>query len=381
MLKRGERPLLIYCAGGGRQFNALAGKWGLLLGAQLPSTVYSPIYFADQNFKNPNLDKYVAEIEKHKPKMATILDWDSNSTLDTTMEWANAVSAVLPEDGVLIIIPKLSGTIPLIPEFVNGRRVVLGYSVPTKYGGTTVPVNEFGDRPVHLLGGSPQKQLDIAHALNAESLDNNYIQKMATLNCAFTHIPANGARNKRFPMLRELGYNIKKDAPYFAFELSLMNLIAMWIGAGIGVRFATESDVPRIKRIAQTNSKQLGFVNKAALVESIARKTLLVAYNGNDNVVGFVNYRARKDGVQVVYEIATTREHKGAGTTLLGVVPKPIRLKCTTDNAANLFYEKLGFTHVGEEQGKKRALNIWHINHQVNLPPFVGVNSGQLTLW
>jgi hypothetical protein len=53
--------------------------------------------------------------------------------------------------------------------------------VPTSYGGTPLPVDRFKGRRVHLLGGSPKRQLQYFHALRDEvvSLDNNYILKVS----------------------------------------------------------------------------------------------------------------------------------------------------------------------------------------------------------
>jgi hypothetical protein len=55
-----------------------------------------------------------------------------------------------------------------------GDRVILGYSVPTGYGGTELPV-EFFEGPVHLLGGSPRSQRQLGDVMNIISFDNNNI--------------------------------------------------------------------------------------------------------------------------------------------------------------------------------------------------------------
>jgi hypothetical protein len=44
--------------------------------------------------------------------------------------------------------------------------------VPTKYGGTAVSIESF-DRPVHLLGGRPDVQRNIAEKLKVYSMDCN----------------------------------------------------------------------------------------------------------------------------------------------------------------------------------------------------------------
>ena len=53
------------------------------------------------------------------------------------------------------------------------RQYVLGYSVPTRYGATSLPLEAFDGRPVHLLGGRPDTQRRLADSLNVVSIDCN----------------------------------------------------------------------------------------------------------------------------------------------------------------------------------------------------------------
>lgn len=57
---------------------------------------------------------------------------------------------------------------------------ILGFSVPTKYGGTAIPPQAF-KRPVHLLGGRPDVQRRFARSLKVFSIDCNRF----TLDAAF----------------------------------------------------------------------------------------------------------------------------------------------------------------------------------------------------
>lgn len=129
----------------------------------------------------------------------------------------------------------------------------------------------------------------------------------------------------------------------------------------IRVRRADVKDIPYIEIIARQYPKELGFVRRVALEDSIKRKTLLVADYWDQRCVGFVNYRARKDGWNTIYEIGTHRDYhgRGVGRFLVDAVPCPTRLKCTVDNSANEFYKKSHFTLVDTEVGRKRQLNVW----------------------
>ena len=67
-------PTLIYCGGGNSRFYDIATAAGFKYGSRLPDTIYGPLYFADQDWKQPNRDKYMAGLAEHKPYMASVLD-------------------------------------------------------------------------------------------------------------------------------------------------------------------------------------------------------------------------------------------------------------------------------------------------------------------
>lgn len=349
---------LIYCAGGNRKYADIAVRYGFACGAQLPDTVYHPLAFADQNYHKPTRRRYMNALKKHRPAMATVLDYEAHCSFEEIMNWATEAAWYVPE---VIIIPKVPGTIDRIPHTIGKAKVRLGYSVESGWGKTAVDFSEFGNRPVHLLGGEARKQFALRNSMNVQSADWNDAHKHASRNRFFT-IGETAARNKHYPMLNESVYgDVKTGAPYLAFELSCMNIKALWAGCNVTVRFAVETDLTGIKKLANGYKQELGYVMLPALRESIQRRNLVIAEDGGQ-VVGFVNYRACQDGWSTVYEIAVDKtrrgEHIGAG--LLAAVPNPIRLKCPVDGAANDFYASQGFTCVRTEDGRKRRLNVWH---------------------
>lgn len=348
---------LIYCAGGNKRYVDIALRYGLKYGAQLPDTVYYPLAFADQNYHRPTRRRYMHALKKHRPAMATVLDWEAHCTESDVMNWAIEAAWYVPE---VILIPKVPGAIERIPERIGNAKVRLGYSVETKWGKTDVECAEFGSRPVHLLGGSPQAQYNLRNKMNIVSADGNFVHARASANQFFT-IGETSARNKHYPLLRESVYgDVQRDTPYLAFELSCMNIRALWAGCKVTVRFAVESDLPGIQHIARQYETELGYVRIPSLRESIQRRNLVMAED-NGQIVGFVNYRACQDGWQTIYEIAVNKARHGEriGAGLLMAVPHPIRLKCPVDNASNGFYEAQGFVCVGTENGRKQRLNVW----------------------
>jgi hypothetical protein len=222
-------PRLIYCADGNPRFAKIALDAGFEYGARLPGSIGYPIVFADQDWKDPNRETYMSALSKHQPEIATVLDWERQEQRDEVLGWAEEAAQYVQK---VVIIPKVIGGIESLPRKVGGADIVLGYSVPTRYGGTFVPVWEFAGWPVHLLGGSPQAQMKLRYYLDVVSADGNYANKMATRYCQFW-IPgtARYAINRYWPTLREAngGENWPgEDAPYEAFRRSCENIMAAW---------------------------------------------------------------------------------------------------------------------------------------------------------
>lgn len=126
------------------------------------------------------------------------------------------------------------------------------------------------------------------------------------------------------------------------------------------IRYAADTDLERCQQIARQHAKWLPFVMRAQLADRAARRELFVA-EVDGQVLGFASWHARRDGWNVVYDLAVDRDYQGQGIgrALLYAVPRPVRLKVTEDNPANAFYRNSGMALVGQETGRKRALNVW----------------------
>jgi hypothetical protein len=183
------------------------------------------VFFADQDWRHPDRRRYIAALEEHRPVMATVLDLEREDQFDEVMSWAHEAARIVQ---TVVIIPKCFGIIDHIPERIGTAQVVLGYSVPTRHGGTAVPLWEFGRRPVHLLGGSPHKQMELAMYLNVVSADGNMASKMATTRGSFWR-KQKGVKG-HWVNLREIGRGDEYDAPYTAFEMSMRNIMEEWMG-------------------------------------------------------------------------------------------------------------------------------------------------------
>jgi GNAT superfamily N-acetyltransferase len=356
-------PELIYCANGGRWAAEIAVAHGYTYGAQLPGNTPYPPQFADQDWKRPDFDAYMRALEAHRPRMATVLDWENEDQLPDVLRWAEAAAQFVTE--TIVLIPKVTGGIGRLPRQIGGREVRLGYSVPTKFGATAIPAWEFAGWPVHLLGGLPHRQHDLARYLDVRSADGNYAKKMATRWVqAYSAIRLDYVNDGRWPRLREVYEHVKWDAPAAAWELSCINIRAMWLDAPTFICWGLDKDLPAIQRIAYCYRSELGRVMLPSLREAVARRSLYVATDSAGNVQGFANTRKRRDGVTVIYEIAVAPEWRGkrVGAALLAAVPNPKSLKCTTDNdAAITFYDRAGMRQVAREPGRKRPLFVYEM--------------------
>jgi len=226
------RPVLIFCGGGNPRFAQTAIDAGFRYGAQLPKAVYGPLYFADQDWRVPNREAYMAGLAEHRPHMATVLDWEREEQLAEVLNWAEEAAQYVQR---VVLIPKVPGGVGRLPRRIGGAGVILGYSVPTRYGGTPLPLWSFAGWPIHLLGGSPHRQMEYWRYLTpiAEvvSVDGNMASKMATQRCQFwTPGTARYAHNRYWPTIKEAD-GCKwpgGDAPYEAFRRSCANIPAAW---------------------------------------------------------------------------------------------------------------------------------------------------------
>ena len=135
------------------------------------------------------------------------------------------------------------------------------------------------------------------------------------------------------------------------------------------VRLAKPEDVDGAKAVADRHKEELGFVTLPVLREAQENNWLLVAVQ-DGQVIGFANFRIRKDNNATLYDIAVDKPYRKQKigkrliqrlTWLVNVAGgEHIRLKCPQSLPANRFYEQLRFEQTATEPGKKRPLNVWH---------------------
>lgn len=142
------------------------------------------VVFVDNDFNHYNHSKHVDVVRKYRPKYCTVRDIISKDKCkmmgieyyspEAILDFAEELSSY--SDNV-IVIPKEIEYIDKIPS-----KFMLGYSVPTGYGGTEFSIDDFKGRRVHLLGGRWKTQMKLIRTLGNDiiSFDNNHISMLAS---------------------------------------------------------------------------------------------------------------------------------------------------------------------------------------------------------
>ena len=187
---------VIFCWGGGDTSCCLAVRAGWMYGVRsgdiktaehvCPVVARSPrhkVQFVDNDFHDYDHAHHAEIVRQFRPKYATVRDIMTPEQckaagiayypFEQIMEWAAEIAEHATN---VIVIPKYD-CLDQIPD-----KYMLGYSVPTSYGGTPLPVESFRGRRVHLLGGSWKAQLAHMAVLGDDvvSLDNNHVERIAS---------------------------------------------------------------------------------------------------------------------------------------------------------------------------------------------------------
>ena len=130
--------------------------------------IFNRLGFLDIDWKNYDFARHLEAARLTRPLVTVARDIEEKRDLRRIidqafrlLEWATHV-IVVPKD--LSLEKRLCKAIP--SEFL------LGFSVPTRYGGTQLSPAAF-KRPVHLLGGRPDVQRKLADLMPVFSIDTN----------------------------------------------------------------------------------------------------------------------------------------------------------------------------------------------------------------
>jgi hypothetical protein len=137
---------------------------------------FSRLGFLDINWRKYDYRRHLEAASLARPMLTVARDLEDKRDLRRVIDQAYRLAefathvVIVPKDPLLEA--SLNTAIP--PDFL------LGYSVPTRYGGTRLSPAAFR-RPVHLLGGRPEVQRRLAELMPVFSIDANRF----TLDAAF----------------------------------------------------------------------------------------------------------------------------------------------------------------------------------------------------
>lgn len=167
-----EKPFKIICYN--KKTIKLAEKFGWLPGARYTNLRdvrgAEVVGLIDIDWKNYSFNKHLLAVKLIKPLMTVARDILNIKELDSTIGEAYELNQYCT---YVIIVPKDNRMHGKLNELIP-KEFLIGYSVPTGYGGTSLPTENF-TRPVHLLGGRPDFQRRLGNCLKVFSIDCNRI--------------------------------------------------------------------------------------------------------------------------------------------------------------------------------------------------------------
>lgn len=150
------------------------GQFGWYPGARYTNlrTVrqFDRLGFLDIDWRRYCFESHLLALQKTRPVLSVARDVLCVSEIDSIRR---EVDQILLYASYAIVVPK-DNRIRQRDLENWGDRVIMGYSVPSKYGSTNISP-ELLQGPVHLLGGSPVNQRRLAEIMNVVSFDNNSI--------------------------------------------------------------------------------------------------------------------------------------------------------------------------------------------------------------
>lgn len=185
------------------------------------------MYFADQNWRRPRREAYMTALARLRPAVATVLDWEEPDQLPEVLSWAEEAAGHVTL--AVCVVPKVPGGVSSIPRQMAGKDVILAYSVPTRHGASPVPLWELRGWPVHLLGGSPQRQVEVWSYLrgicDVRSVDGNMSKRMAVERCLYWT-----RETTEHGHWQPFNHKLPTGAPDECIRRSLTNVLEAWQG-------------------------------------------------------------------------------------------------------------------------------------------------------
>jgi len=212
------RPVLIF-VNHSATVQKIAAAHGWLPGARYTNLRdvrgFKRLGFLDIDWRNYDFRRHLEAASETRPILTVARDIECRRSLNKIIDQAYKLKEYAKD---VILVPKD----PLLATKISSLPgdFFLGYSVPSRYGATPIAPEAF-TRPVHLLGGRPDTQRQLATRMQVLSIDANRF----TLDAAFgDYFDGNTFR----PHPRGGYHNCLRD--------SVKNITALWAGYRLGRR-------------------------------------------------------------------------------------------------------------------------------------------------
>ncbi len=139
-------PVRVMCHG--RKTLRIAVRYGWLPGARYTNlrdiAGFPSIGLIDIEWRSYNFKRHLAAVKETGPLLTVAKDIEHGSELGRIIDQAEELSCWAD---AVIIVPKFRDFGPRSLRRIP-KKFLLGYSVPTRYGGTRIPLKLFQGRPV-----------------------------------------------------------------------------------------------------------------------------------------------------------------------------------------------------------------------------------------
>ncbi|MHB1006087.1 MAG: DUF6610 family protein [Chloroflexota bacterium] len=159
---------------------SIAKQFGWLPGARYTNLrdvrTLTKVGFLDIEWKTYDFKRHLSAVQLLRPLVTVARDVEVAAELPRIIDQAWQLAEYCTR---VVVVPKDPSLAERLDDCIPGH-FLLGYSVPSRYGATSIPPTAFR-RPVHLLGGRPDVQRRLAELMPVVSFDCNRF----TIDAAF----------------------------------------------------------------------------------------------------------------------------------------------------------------------------------------------------
>lgn len=173
-----RRVLFAWVQGGNQYVPVYAKQAGMAYGTRHDTKPHDYCWMLDIKWKDYDWAQYMDIVRHLRPVQAMVADYEAPEQRNIMLQQVQQ----LRDEGVLniMVCPKFASAVQDIPA-----DCIIAVSVPSRYAGYIPNTAETGNRKVHLLGGTPQKQLALLKDYNVVSADGNSHETSAKFSSVF----------------------------------------------------------------------------------------------------------------------------------------------------------------------------------------------------